>query len=139
HAASAMMGRSRYRVRIRHLVRGVVPLPGVFGHRGAARRRVTFCYDRRAPKFRARTRAICGKPCPVTTLLYIFHRAPAAARRPDPQYEARMDNRPTRRLRIFLRDFRMLEATVHLAEGQALASYFANRKSYVNLNAAHWT
>jgi hypothetical protein len=50
-----------------------------------------------------------------------------------------MDNRPTRRLRIFLRDFRMLEATVHLAEGQALASYFANRKSYVNLNAAHWT
>ena len=50
-----------------------------------------------------------------------------------------MDNRPARRLRIFLRDFRMLEATVGLAEGQALASYFANRKSYVSLRAAHWT
>ena len=50
-----------------------------------------------------------------------------------------MDNRPARRLRIFLRDFRMLEATVGLAEGQALASYFANRKRYVSLRAAHWT
>lgn len=50
-----------------------------------------------------------------------------------------MDNRPTRRLRIFLRDFRMLEATVSLADGQALASYFAHRKSYVNLSAALWT
>ncbi|MEX0906912.1 MAG: hypothetical protein WD054_01175 [Gemmatimonadota bacterium] len=45
---------------------------------------------------------------------------------------------PTRRLRIFLRDFRMVEATVSLAEGQALASYFANRKAYVNLRGAHW-
>jgi hypothetical protein len=52
-----------------------------------------------------------------------------------------MDNArtPVRRLRIFLRDFRMLEATVHLADGQALATYFANRKSYVNLRAARWT
>lgn len=45
---------------------------------------------------------------------------------------------PTKRLRIFLRDFRMVEATVSLAEGQALASYFANRKAYVNLRGAHW-
>jgi hypothetical protein len=45
---------------------------------------------------------------------------------------------PTRRLRIFLRDFRMVEATVNLADGQALASYFANRRSYVNLRGAHW-
>jgi hypothetical protein len=45
---------------------------------------------------------------------------------------------PTRRLRIFLRDFRMVEATVSLAEGQALTTYFANRKSYVNLRGAHW-
>lgn len=52
---------------------------------------------------------------------------------------AGMDNRPTRRLRIFLRDFRMLEATVSLADGQALASYFAHRKSYINLSAALWT
>lgn len=46
---------------------------------------------------------------------------------------------PTRRLRIFLRDFRMVEATVSLADGQALTSYFANRKAYVNLRGAHWT
>jgi hypothetical protein len=46
---------------------------------------------------------------------------------------------PTRRLRIFLRDFRMVEATVSLAEGQALTSYFANRKAYVNLRGAQWT
>lgn len=45
---------------------------------------------------------------------------------------------PTRRLRIFLRDFRMVEATVSLADGQALSSYFANRKAYVNLRGAHW-
>jgi hypothetical protein len=45
---------------------------------------------------------------------------------------------PTRRLRIFLRDFRMVEATVSLAEGQSLASYFANRKAYLNLRGAHW-
>jgi hypothetical protein len=45
---------------------------------------------------------------------------------------------PTRRLRLFLRDFRMIEATVTLAEGQALTSWLANRKSYVNLRAAQW-
>jgi hypothetical protein len=45
---------------------------------------------------------------------------------------------PTRRLRIFLRDFRMVEAAASLAEGQALASYFASRKSYVNLREARW-
>ncbi|CAN5822217.1 hypothetical protein BH23GEM9_BH23GEM9_24410 [soil metagenome] len=44
----------------------------------------------------------------------------------------------TRRLRIFLRDFRMVEATVSLAEGQALAPYFSHRKSYVNLREARW-
>jgi hypothetical protein len=43
-----------------------------------------------------------------------------------------------RRLRIFLRDFRMVEATVSLAEGQALMSYFAHRKNYVNLRGASW-
>ena len=45
---------------------------------------------------------------------------------------------PTRRLRIFLRDFRMVEADVSLADGQSLTSYFASRKSYVNLIRAHW-
>jgi hypothetical protein len=46
--------------------------------------------------------------------------------------------KPTRRLRIFLRDFRMVEAAVHLVEGQALNTYFASRRSYVNLREARW-
>lgn len=50
-----------------------------------------------------------------------------------------MGKPPTRRLSVFLRDFRMVEATIRLAEGQTLVSYFANRKSYVNLSGAHWT
>jgi hypothetical protein len=49
-----------------------------------------------------------------------------------------MARTPTRRLKIFLRDFRMVEATVSLAEGQALTSYFSSRRSYVNLREAHW-
>lgn len=46
---------------------------------------------------------------------------------------------PTRRLRLFLRDFRMLEASITLAEGQSLISWLANRKSYVKLSAARWS
>lgn len=45
---------------------------------------------------------------------------------------------PTRRLRIFLRDFRMIEAQASFAEGQSLATYFTNRKSYLNLRGAQW-
>lgn len=45
---------------------------------------------------------------------------------------------PTRRFRLFLRDFRMIEAYVSVAEGQSLTSYFTNRRRYVNLRAAHW-
>lgn len=45
---------------------------------------------------------------------------------------------PTRRLRIFLRDFRLVEATVMLAEGQALAPYFSHRKNYLNLKESRW-
>lgn len=45
---------------------------------------------------------------------------------------------PTRRLRIFLRDFRMVEAQVSLSEGQSLTTYFANRKTYLNLLGTHW-
>jgi hypothetical protein len=49
------------------------------------------------------------------------------------------DNKlPTRRLRVFLRDFRMVEASISAAEGQSLASYFSHRKSYVNLQGARW-
>ena len=46
---------------------------------------------------------------------------------------------PTRRLRIFLRDFRLVEAAVHLAGGQSLAAFFMNRKMYLNLREAFWT
>jgi hypothetical protein len=49
-----------------------------------------------------------------------------------------MARTPTRRLKIFLRDFRMVEATVSLGDGQALTSYFSSRRSYVNLREAHW-
>lgn len=46
---------------------------------------------------------------------------------------------PTRRLRIFLRDFRMVEAQVAFGDGQSLATYFANRKSYLSLVDTRWT
>ena len=45
---------------------------------------------------------------------------------------------PTRRLRLFLRDFRMVEASIAVAEGQSLVSWLANRRTYVNLRNAHW-
>ena len=45
---------------------------------------------------------------------------------------------PTRRLRLFLRDFRMVEAQISLAEGQSLTQYFASRKQYVNMREAKW-
>jgi hypothetical protein len=44
----------------------------------------------------------------------------------------------TRRLRMFLRDFRLIEADVSLAEHQSLASYFSSRRHYVNLRDAEW-
>lgn len=43
-----------------------------------------------------------------------------------------------RRLRLFLRDFRMVEASISLSPGQSLTTWIANRKSYVNLRGAHW-
>jgi hypothetical protein len=46
---------------------------------------------------------------------------------------------PGHRLRLFLRDFRMIEAHVSLAEKQSLASFFASRKSYLNLRDARWS
>ena len=48
------------------------------------------------------------------------------------------DKLPARRLRLFLRDFRMIEATIGLSEGHSLTQYFASRKQYVNLRAAKW-
>jgi hypothetical protein len=46
---------------------------------------------------------------------------------------------PTRRLRLFLRDFRQVDAITRVAEGQSLTSYCANRRSYINLQEARWT
>jgi hypothetical protein len=43
-----------------------------------------------------------------------------------------------RRLRFFLRDFRMVEARVTLAEGQSLTSCLTHRKTYINLQDARW-
>lgn len=45
---------------------------------------------------------------------------------------------PARSLRIFLRDFRMVEATVSFAGGQSLAAFFTHRKSYLTLREALW-
>ena len=44
-----------------------------------------------------------------------------------------------RRMRLFLRDFRMIEAHANLADGLSLASWLTNKKSYVNLRGAVWT
>lgn len=44
----------------------------------------------------------------------------------------------TRRLRFFLRDFRMVEADAHFPRGQTLAAYLARRRGWVSLLDAHW-
>lgn len=49
------------------------------------------------------------------------------------------DQLPTRRLRLFLRDFRMIEAHISLADGQSLTQFFVTRKHYVNLRSAKWS
>lgn len=46
---------------------------------------------------------------------------------------------PTRRLRLFLRDFRQVDAITRVAEGQSLTSFCASRRSYINLQEARWT
>ena len=46
---------------------------------------------------------------------------------------------PTRRIRLFLRDFRAIEATINVPEGQSLTQFFTSRKHYVNLRNAKWT
>ncbi|HKJ92003.1 MAG TPA: hypothetical protein VJ957_02490 [Longimicrobiales bacterium] len=45
---------------------------------------------------------------------------------------------PARRLRLFLRDHRVLDANVHVAQGQYLATYLASRNRYVNLTSVDW-
>ncbi|HSL68788.1 MAG TPA: hypothetical protein VK864_01035 [Longimicrobiales bacterium] len=41
-------------------------------------------------------------------------------------------------MRLFLRDFRTVEASINLAENQTLASWLLNSRSYVNLRGAEW-
>jgi hypothetical protein len=44
----------------------------------------------------------------------------------------------TKRLRLFLRDYRVIEARVGFTEGQTLSSYLASRKKYMNLIDVLW-
>jgi hypothetical protein len=46
---------------------------------------------------------------------------------------------PPRRLRLLLRDFRMLEGSVSLPDGQSLTSFLSSRKSYLHLQDVRWT
>jgi hypothetical protein len=46
---------------------------------------------------------------------------------------------PARRLRLFLRDFRMLEAHASIADGQSLTSFLVSRKTYLHLQDVRWT
>lgn len=48
------------------------------------------------------------------------------------------DSNPPRRLRIFLRDHRILDASTRVPQGQNLSTYLASRTRYVNLTAVEW-
>jgi hypothetical protein len=48
------------------------------------------------------------------------------------------DKSPPRRLRLFLRDHRVLDASARVPEGQTLATYLATRTRYVNLTQIDW-
>jgi hypothetical protein len=45
---------------------------------------------------------------------------------------------PARKVRFFLRDFRMIDAHAGVAEGTALVPYLTNRKSYALLRDVQW-
>lgn len=45
---------------------------------------------------------------------------------------------PTRRLRFVLRDFRVVEADAHYADGQAMASWLTRRRNWITLLDGHW-
>ena len=45
---------------------------------------------------------------------------------------------PSRRLRFFLRDFRMAEASALMPNGISLSSYLANRRGYLHLLDVRW-
>lgn len=48
------------------------------------------------------------------------------------------DTNPPRRLRLFLRDHRVLDANARVPHGQFLSTYLASRTRYVNLTAVDW-
>lgn len=48
------------------------------------------------------------------------------------------DRNPPRRLRIFLRDHRVLDANARVPQGQYLSTYLASRTRYVNLTGVDW-
>lgn len=48
------------------------------------------------------------------------------------------DTNPPRRLRLFLRDHRVLDASARVPRGQFLSTYLASRTRYVNLTAVDW-
>ena len=48
------------------------------------------------------------------------------------------DANPPRRLRLFLRDHRVLDANARVPRGQFLSTYLASRNRYVNLTGVRW-
>ena len=48
------------------------------------------------------------------------------------------DSNPPRRLRLFLRDHRVLDANARVPRGQFLSTYLASRTRYVNLTGVDW-
>lgn len=48
------------------------------------------------------------------------------------------DSNPPRRLRLFLRDHRVLDASARIPRGQYLSTYLASRTRYVNLTGVEW-
>lgn len=49
-----------------------------------------------------------------------------------------METSPPRRIRFFLRDHRVLDASARVPAGQYLSTYLASRNRYVNLTGATW-
>lgn len=49
-----------------------------------------------------------------------------------------IEQSPPRRLRLFLRDHRVLDADARVPQGQTLATYLASRSRYVNLTGVDW-
>ncbi len=48
------------------------------------------------------------------------------------------DSNPPRRLRLFLRDHRVMDASARVPRGQFLSTYLASRTRYVNLTNVDW-